>query len=157
MRAILDTGFPDDDGSADPALADFLRSYDQDPEAHHEALLAGLPQVRLLVPVVAVLGEVELDEHGLAHDKTSDMASVLMTGRDGRKALLAFTCMDTLTRWNPEARPVPVTARVAALSAVQDRADALVIDIAGPVPVAVEGGDLHRLARSDSSSGPSVP
>ncbi len=43
------------------------------------------------MPVVALLGEVEHDEQGLAHDKTSDMAAVLMTGRDGRTALLAFT------------------------------------------------------------------
>ena len=51
----------------------------------------GCRRTRLLVPVVAILGEVEHDEQGLAHDKTSDMAAVLMTGRDGRKALLAFT------------------------------------------------------------------
>ena len=59
-------------------------------EAHHE-VLALLQDARLLVPVVALLGEVDHDERGLAHDKTSDMAAVLMTGRDGRTALLAFT------------------------------------------------------------------
>lgn len=157
MRTIPDPGFPDDDGSIDADLADFLQAYDRNPGAHHEQLLQRLPHVRLLVPVVAVLGEVEFDENGLAHDKTSDMASVLMTGRDGRRALLAFTSTETLTRWNPEARPVPVTARIAALSAVQDEADALVIDIAGPVLVAVEDVDLQRLARSDSSSEPPLP
>ena len=45
--------------------------------------------------MVALLGEVEHDEQGLAHDKTSDMAAVLMQGRDGRTALLAFTATDT--------------------------------------------------------------
>ena len=66
-------------------------AYDADPDRRHAATLAVLQRARLLVPVVAVLGEVEHDEQGLAHDKTSDMATVLMTGRDGRSALLAFT------------------------------------------------------------------
>lgn len=146
MRTIPDPGFPDDDGSGDPELVEFLARYDADPDALHAELLARLTGTRLLVPVVAVLGEVEYDDQGLAHDKTSDMASVLMTGRDGRKALLAFTSSETLQRWNPEARPVPVTAGVAALSAIQDEADALVVDIAGPVLFAVEGDDLKLLA-----------
>jgi len=99
------------------------------------------------VPVVALLGEVEYDEHGLAHDKTSDMAAVLMTGRDGRLALLAFTGTQTLTRWNPEARPVPVATQLAAQSALQDQAAALVIDIAGPHTFVIEGADLEAVAR----------
>ena len=78
-----------------------------DPTTYGDALLA-LQDARLLVPVVAVLGEVEVDEHGLAHDKTSDMAAVLMTGADGRRALLAFTGSDSLASWDAGARPVPV-------------------------------------------------
>ncbi|RYE79570.1 MAG: SseB family protein [Myxococcales bacterium] len=150
VRTIPDPGFPDDDGSGDPELTSFLARYDVDPDGLHGELLTRLTAARLLVPVVAVLGEVEYDDQGLAHDKTSDMASVLMTGRDGRKALLAFTSNETLTRWNPEARPVPVSAGVAALSALQDKADALVVDIAGPVLFAIEGSDLRLLAASRS-------
>ncbi len=70
-----------------------------------------------------MLGEVEVDEHGLAHDKSSDMAAVLLTGRDGRRALLAFTGLEPLARWRPDARPVPVTARDAARAALADDAD----------------------------------
>ena len=93
MRTIPDPGFAGDAGAADPDLVAALAAYEQDPsdaEAHHE-VLALLQDTRLLVPVVALLGEVEYDDDGLAHDKTSDMAAVLMTGRDGRTALLAFT------------------------------------------------------------------
>ena len=60
-----------------------------------------LQQARLLVPVVAVAGEVEVDEQGLAHDKSSDMATVLLTGRDGRTALLAFTGTESLRGVGP--------------------------------------------------------
>lgn len=147
VRSIPDPGFPSDDGAADPELREFLTAYDGDPGGRHGELLALLPGRRLLVPVVAVLGEVEYDEDGLARDKTSDMATVLLTGRDGRKALLAFTSSESMLAWNPESRPVPVTAQVAALSAMKDEADALVVDVAGPVVFAIEGDDLRLLAR----------
>ncbi len=95
---------------------------------------------------MAVLGEVEYDEAGLAHDKTSDMAAVLLRGDDGRLALLAFTGLEPLRAWNPEARPVPVASRLAAQSAVQEGAAALLVDVAGPTTVVVEGEDLLGLA-----------
>ncbi len=95
---------------------------------------------------MATLGEVEYDEQGLAHDKSSEMAAVLITGRDDRLALLAFTSVASLAAWNPEARPVAVTARDAARSALHDGADALVVDIAGPALFPVEGDALRHLA-----------
>lgn len=146
MRTIPDPGFAGDDGSTDPALAEALATYAQDPAGRHHATLAVLQDRRLLVPVVAVLGEVEYDDHGLAHDKTSDMATVLMTGKDGRLALLSFTGTRSMERWDPQARPVPVTARQAAEAAVHDDAAALLVDVAGPVLLVVEGSDLRSLA-----------
>jgi len=146
MRAIPDPGFPGDDGQATPAVTAALASYAADPDGLHHQTLATLQDVRLLVPVLAVLGEVEYDDSGLGHDKTSDMAAVLMRGRDGRLALLAFTGIEPLQRWDPEARPVPVTARQAAEAAVADQAEALVLDVAGPVLLVVQGQDLRSLA-----------
>jgi hypothetical protein len=147
MRSIPDPGFPDDSGEAPAQVTAALAAYDADPGARHAATLHVLQDARLLVPVVAVLGEVEHDEAGLAHEKTSDMATVLMRGRDGRTALLAFTGSDALRRWDPDARPVPVPARRAAEAAVQDNAEALVVDVAGPVMFVVETDDLHELAQ----------
>ena len=100
----------------------------------------------MLVPVVAVLGEVEVDDAGLAREKTSEMATVLLRGADGRQALLAFTGTPALQSWNPDGRPVPVTTAQAARSALRDGAVALVVDVAGPVRFVVEGEDLVRLA-----------
>ena len=53
-----------------------------------------------------------------------------------RLALLAFTGLDAMRSWDPAARPVPVPAPTAALAALQDGAEALLIDVAGPVPYA---------------------
>ena len=145
-RTIPDPGFAGDDGAAPADLTAALRAYGADPARHLEVFLV-LQRSRLLVPVVAVLGEVEVDETGLAHDKTSDMATALLTGRDGRQALLAFTSLRTLAAWRPDARPVPVAAALAARSALQEGAAALVVDLAGPTSYAVEGDLLERLAR----------
>lgn len=146
MRSIPDPGFAGDDGSVPPRVTAALDAYAADPQGRHHATVAVLQDARLLVPVVAVLGEVEYDERGLAHDKTSDMATVLMRGRDGRMALLAFTGNEPLHRWNPEARPVPVSARQAAEAALHDDAAALLVDVAGPTMLVVEGEDLRSLA-----------
>lgn len=145
-RTIPDPGFAGDRGEVPPALAAALAAYAEAPAEGRVDLLEALRGSRLLVPVVAVLGEVEHDEAGLAHDKSSDMAAVLLRGEDGRLALLAFTGAEPLARWDPEARPVPVPTAVAAQSALQDDAAALVVDVAGPLPVVLEGEDLHGLA-----------
>ena len=146
MRAIPDPGFPDDDGAPDPRAVQALTTYAGEPETRHAETLAVLQQTRLLVPVVAVLGEVAHDDRGLAHEKTSDMAAVLMRGRDGRTALLAFTSTEAMHRWDPQARPVPVPAAAAAAAAVQDGAAALLVDVAGPVLFVIEEDDLRSLA-----------
>lgn len=150
-RRLLGSGFPGDTGAPDPALATALQEYAaaRDAEARRAAYLdclGVLSAARLLVPVVAVLGEAETGEDGLVRDKSSDMAAVLLTGRDGRTALLSFTGTEAMAAWDPQARPVPVEARLAAQSARQEGAAALLLDVAGPVRLVVEGVDLEGLA-----------
>lgn len=146
VRSIPDPGFSEDSGAADPEVTAALAAYAGDEHLFPEALTA-LQASRLIVPVVALLSEVEIDDAGLAHDKPSDMATVLLTGADGRQALLAFTSTEAMAAWNPQARPVPVAAQVAAASAVQEKAAALLVDVAGPVRVVVSGDDLTGIAQ----------
>jgi hypothetical protein len=145
VRTIPDPGFADDSGAGDPVVSGILADHAAG-RATSGRVLSVLQEARLLVPVVAILGEVELDEHGLAHDKSSDMAAVLVRAADGSTGLLAFTSTETMARWDPRARPVPVTAATAATAAVQDGAEALLVDLAGPAPYVVDGDDLTRLA-----------
>lgn len=139
-RRLALSEFAGDDGAADPRLAAALESGDDGP------ILAALSDARLLVPVVALLGETAYDDKGLTIDKSSDMAVVLVTGRDGRRALLAFSGTPTLRGWQPDARPMPAATRLAATAAVQEGAAAIVIDIAGPHTAVIETDDVHRLA-----------
>lgn len=105
-KNIPDPGFSDDDGSADPRLSAALAAWAED-RAAVGPVLDALKGARLLVPVVAVLGEVEEDENGLRREKTSDMAvPTLKAG--SRTALPAFTSTASLARWDPAARPVAV-------------------------------------------------
>ena len=137
QRLLAGAGAPDDVGAADPTLAAALAAYAAD-EGWEPEVLAALAEARLLVPVVAELGETETGADGLAIEKSSDMATVLMRGADGRTALLAFTGLEAMHRWDPEARPVPVSAQVAARAALQDGAAALLLDVAGPVRFVTE-------------------
>ena len=111
------------------------------------AVLAALDSARLMVPVMAVLaGEDTPEPGGLRREKSSEMALPTVIGTDGRAALPAFTSAATLARWRAEARPVPVPAAQVWQSGVKD-ASAVVIDIAGPVPFAVDGARLAALAQ----------
>ncbi|UGQ10710.1 SseB family protein [Yinghuangia sp. ASG 101] len=141
-KSIPDPGFSGDDGSADVALTSALTS-----GAAVGEVLAALAPARLLVPVVAILGELEDTAPGeLRREKSSDMAVPTITGPGGRKALPAFTSTDALARWRPDARPVPVDARRAALAAYSEGADTLLLDLAGPVAYEVTGPALRALA-----------
>ncbi|MFH8795222.1 SseB family protein [Streptomyces sp. NPDC017941] len=149
-KNIPDPGFSDDDGSADPALAAALAAWQQDRTAHGPVLEA-LAGARLLVPVVAVLGEVEEDENGLRREKTSDMAvPTLKAGH--RTALPAFTSTAALALWDPGARPVAVPLHQALKAAAHEQADTIVLDLAGPVPYELNRPALIALAEGRRSA-----
>lgn len=142
MPSLASPAFPDDDGSADPRLAEALEAFGSSRDL--TVVLPVLADARLIVPVVALL-----DEAPSAGDKEADMAAVLMTGADGRTALLSFSSLSAMTRWQSDARPVPVPARQACAAARAEGASALVVDVAGPVTVVVESTDLEHLAAGD--------
>ncbi|MGW2300283.1 SseB family protein [Streptomyces sp. NPDC001809] len=152
LKNIPDPGFSDDDGTADPRLAAALAAWAEDRTAHGPVLDA-LRGARLLVPVVAVLGEVETDENGLRREKTSDMAVPTLTAGD-RRALPAFTSIASLALWDPEARPVAVPLHQALQAAAHEKADTVVLDLAGPVPYQLTGPALLALAEGRTSADP---
>lgn len=149
--------FASDDGSAEPRLEAVLSGYAAGRESEH-AMLTALAHARLLVPVVAAVTEVENAPAGAGpacagpggrspgREKTSEMALPVLVGHDGRRAILAFTSVAALARWHPEARPLPAIADRVWQAAIGEQIPAVVVDVAGPVPVAVEGARLAALA-----------
>ncbi len=136
-RGLAGPAFPGDDGGADPELRALLGGGC----ASQEEMLRVLARSRLLVAVMAVADEVAED----GSDKSSHMAVVSMVNAAGEKGLLAFTGLDSMALWNPEARPVPVPAPAAAEAAIADGAQALVIDVAGPARLVIPADMLSDL------------
>ncbi|MFF3121986.1 SseB family protein [Streptomyces sp. NPDC057908] len=152
LKNIPDPGYSDDDGTASPALTAALAAWAEDKKAIGPVLEA-LKGARLLVPVVAVLGEVEEDEKGLRREKTSDMAVPTLQAGD-RRALPAFTSTASLARWDPQARPVAVPLHQALQAAAHEKADTVVLDLAGPVAFELTGSALLALAEGRTSADP---
>jgi hypothetical protein len=170
-----DPSFRDDDGSASPdvvaALADFAAG-----QGSEHAVMMALAGSRLLIPVVAVLADHcddadpgDLDatsgpplavaspaapqqqlapQSDLRSEKATDMAVPTLIGLDGRRAVPAFTSLEAMKSWQADARPVPAAARAVWQAACSESA-AVVVDVAGPVPFAVEGARLAALAAGE--------
>jgi hypothetical protein len=158
-----DPSFRNDDGSARPEVVTALTEFAAGHGTEH-AVLTALAGSRLLVPVVAVLaGQPESGQPvrpaapGIggekASEKASEMALPTLIGLDGRRAMPAFTSLESLSRWQSDARPVPVAALAVWQSACAD-SSAVVIDVAGPVPFAIEGARLAALARGETAPQP---
>jgi len=146
-------------------LADFSAG-----QGSEQAALTALARSRLLVPVVAVPAE-QIAEPGADHagppepdapehgggmprgEKASNMAMPTLIGLDGRRAIPVFTCMASMRAWQADARPVPVPANRVWQAATAEGC-AVMVDVAGPVPIAVEGARLDALARGESAPAP---
>jgi hypothetical protein len=164
-RDILDPRFARDNGLADPEVLAALAAHEEDGDFEPLALL--LPTARFFVPLLAVPVEPgaqdeqdEQDEHDCGHDhegdhghghghgqaKGSEMTVLTLRLTDGQVAVPIFTSVPALTEWHAEARPMPIDGRSAGRSALDAEVDMLLIDLSGPVTVAVAGEDLVTLA-----------
>lgn len=151
-----DPSFRDDDGSASPEVATLLAEFEAGRCGEHSVLVA-LASSRLLVPVVAVLADQPDEDSSLRQairgEKASDMAMPTLIGLDGRRAVPAFTSVESLKLWQADARPVPARAS-AVWQTARAGSSAVVVDVAGPVPFAVEGARLAALARGEQPPQP---
>jgi hypothetical protein len=138
--------FDGDDGAADPMVDLALEGLALGMNGE-EAVVEALADARVFVPVVAQTGETQVGEHGEIEDKEADMALVMISAPDGRAALPIFTTVDRLTTWHPEARPVAVYAPRAALSAVAEDAQLLVLDPGADVTFVVRRPAVWALAQ----------
>jgi len=138
--------FSGDDGSADPALAALLDGY-RTGAVPLADVVARLGRTRVLVPILAELESAGEGEHGHTVDKEASAGVVAIEAPDGRRALPVFTSVATMAAWRASARPVPVDARRAALSAVSENWALLVVDPGGPVSALVPRPAVWALAQ----------
>lgn len=139
-RDLAPSPFSQDTGAVDPALAAALAT----DEVDERALLRAVAGARTFVPVVAAPGEAA--EAGT--DSVADMATVVLTGPDGQRALPAFSSLQTLAAWDPSARPVPVTSVTLAQAAVQEGCDAILLDLGDDRGRVLRASMVYALAQS---------
>jgi hypothetical protein len=122
-----------DHGEADARLAAALASGDS------QRVLALLPAVRLLVPVVATpaAGEAQME---------AQLAVPALVNEAGRRALPAFTSVAELAAWDADARPVPMPGHRIFAAALAEGYDGVVLDVAAAKPVTIDREALAALA-----------
>ncbi|UNK72006.1 SseB family protein [Microbacterium sp. H1-D42] len=116
-----------DDGSADPALLAALLRFRAGDGSQAEVVEA-FRSARVLVPLVAEKGDEGIGPTGLKVDKTQELSIVTVAAPDGRRVQPVFSSVDTMRRWDPLARPIPVEAVRVALSASSEETDLIVLD-----------------------------
>lgn len=135
-RTLVGSAFGSDDGAPSLELRRIVTS-----DSTPADIVDALEGARLLVAVMA-----RLDSYDDGEEKDSHMALVSMVNADGRTGLLAFTGLDSLQAWNPDARPVPASGADIAHAALEEGNAAVVIDVAGPAMVVITGDVLTALA-----------
>jgi hypothetical protein len=146
-RSFEPTPFPDDDGSAPPAVASALARHGRG-EVGQGAVVDALRDARLLIPLVARLGEEGAGAHGLKVDKSAELSIITVAGPDGRTVMPVFTSVAAMGRWNAKARPVPADAVRVALAAASEETDLVVVDPGSDTEFVLRRPAVWAVARS---------
>ncbi len=127
LKEIPESIFADDDGSADARLAQALIKYSRG-KAPLTDVVEALAYARVLIPVFANGEQRHVGKHGLQQDTVASTGVVAVQMPDGRAALPAFTDVEAMRLWNPDARPIPAEGPRAALAAVNESWSAIVLN-----------------------------
>jgi hypothetical protein len=138
---------PEDDGTAPQELLDALAGF-RSRQVGEESVIDALRHARLLVPLVAQLGEAGTNESGLTIDKSQELSIITVAGPDGRTVLPVFSSATAMASWNPNARPVPADAVRVALAAAQEQTDLVVLDPTTPTEYVIRRPALWAIAQS---------
>lgn len=119
--------FGNDDGTTPATVAAAMTSF-REGSGDEQAVVDALRPTRVLIPLVAELGEAGENDAGVTVDKSADLSIVTVAGPDGRTVLPVFTSTDAMRSWNAAARPVPVELRTAALAAADEQTELIIVD-----------------------------
>jgi hypothetical protein len=146
-RSFEHNSHTDDDGSAPERLIEALRRF-RSRELGESDVVDALRESRLLIPLVAHLGEAGHNEHGQLVDKSQELSIVTVAGPDGRTVLPVFTSVAAMSAWNPRARPVPADAVRVALAAASEQTDLVVLDPTSVTEFVLRRPALWAIAQS---------
>lgn len=147
-REFSQNSWSQDDGSTPKVLAEVLNR-----DLDKAALFNALSQTRLLIPLLAELGESDVGAHGELVDKSADLAIVAVSTPDGKTAIPAFSSVAEMTAWNSTARPVPVEAAKLAIAAISEGHERVILNPASSA-IAIRRPALAALAQGLSWTPP---
>lgn len=122
-----------DKGDADPVLLALLQNK---ADGFEKSVFNRLVNSRLIGAIVA------------KKDENVEMMQALFSSNDGRVAMPVFTSLDELTKWNKEARPLPLIANDFAQQTIDQELDAIIVDIASDHRFVIKGYMLNCLAKN---------
>ena len=126
-RAFEPNAWADDDGKANPRLIELIKALHAG-EARSDSVVDELRNTRVLIPLLASLGEAGEGAHGQTVDKSADLSIVTVETPDAQTGLPVFSSVEAMQRWNPKARPVPTAAVKAALAAASEKNNRMILD-----------------------------
>ena len=135
-----------DNGEADPILIDTLSKF-RSGQVGAAEVLSAIAKARLLIPLIANLGESEEGAHGHQVDKSADLSIVTVLTPDNQRGLPVFSSVAAMNNWNPEARPVPNDGRKVALAAASEGNTRLVLDPMSPTEFVVRRPGIAAIAQ----------
>ena len=122
-----------DKGDADPVLLALLQNKT---DGFEKSVFNRLVNSRLFGAIVA------------KKDENVEMMQALFSSNDGRVAMPVFTSLAELTKWNKEARPLPLIANDFAQQTIDQALDAIIVDIASDHRFVIKGYMLNCLAKN---------
>jgi len=145
-RSFTDNRWSNDDDTAPAALARALAEFHAG-TAPVSGVVEALRDTRLLIPLVAELGEAGVNDAGVTVDKHADLSIVTVRAPDGRGIVPMFSSVETMRAWNPQARPVPVGSRQAALAVVDEGSELIILDAGSDTETAIRRPGVWAIAR----------
>jgi len=146
-RSFDQNAFADDDGKAPAELIGAIDKF-RSGEVGAELVVDQIRVSRLLVPLLANLGESEEGAHGHKVDKSAELSIVTVKSPDDQDSLVVFSSVESMTLWNKESRPVPTDAIRVALAAASQMSTRVVLDPGSKSEFVIRRPAIAKIAQS---------
>lgn len=146
-RSFEQNAFSADDGRAPEALIESIGAFRKGKLPASE-VVNQIRTTRLLVPLLAQLGQSEVGAHGQTVDKSAELSIVTVKSPDDQDALVVFSSVAAMNLWNPSARPVPTDAIRVMLAAASQMATRVVLDPGSETEFVIRRPAIAKIAQS---------
>ena len=146
-RSFDENPFAEDDGKASPELVDAIAAF-RAGRLGAEVVIDQIRVSRLLVPLLANLGDSDIGAHGQKVDKSAELSIVTVKSPDNQDSLVVFSSVDAMNKWNKASRPVPSDAIRVALAAASQMSTRIVLDPGSDSEFVIRRPAIAKIAQS---------